>query len=200
MMSSNPNNITCFILAGGQSKRLGANKALIEIGGERLIDIMLRKLSAVFSELVLITIPEHNYPDIKQKKIFDIVPNKSSLGGVYTGLMESNSSHSFFLACDMPFINMEFIKFMLEKKLDYDLLIPETNKGFQPLHAIYSKSCISHIKKLMDENNFKILDFFDKVRLKCIPEKICREFDPEEKMFLNINTVEDLKIAEKMKL
>ena len=199
-MSSNFHNIPCFILAGGQSKRIGVNKALIEIGGERLIDIMIRKLSEVFSELFLITIPEHNYPDIKQKKIFDIIPNKSSLGAVYTGLIESKVSHSFFLACDMPFISIEFIKFMLKKKPDYDLLIPETDKGLQPLHAIYSKACISHIKKLMDENNFKILDFFDKVRIEYIPDKICRKFDPEGKMFLNINTIKDLKIAEKIKL
>ncbi|OGL40361.1 MAG: hypothetical protein A3C43_07570 [Candidatus Schekmanbacteria bacterium RIFCSPHIGHO2_02_FULL_38_11] len=199
-MSKHSQNISCFLLAGGQSKRFGHNKALIKIGGERLIDIIIKKLSEVFPEVFLITTPRNSYQDIQIKKLFDIIPNKGSLGGVYTGLVESKTSHSFFFACDMPFINVELIKFMLGKKPDYDLLIPKTEKGLQPLHAIYSKACIPHIKKLIDEDNFKILDFFDMVKVEYISEKICRKFDPEGNIFLNINTLEDLKIAEKMNL
>ncbi|OGL43930.1 MAG: hypothetical protein A2W05_02325 [Candidatus Schekmanbacteria bacterium RBG_16_38_10] len=196
-MSNKIDNISCFLLAGGQSKRFGHNKALIQIGGERLIDIIIKKLSEVFPEVFLITTPQNSYRDIQIKKLFDIIPDKGSLGGVYTGLVESKTSHSFFFACDMPFINVELIEYMKKVKLDYDLLIPRTEKGLQPLHAVYSKACIPHIKKLIDENNFKILDFFDRVKVEYIREEICRKFDPEGRIFLNINTPDDLKIAEK---
>jgi len=198
--SSLVENISCFLLAGGQSKRLGYDKALIEIGGERLIDIIIRKLTEVFPVVFLITTPQHNYHDIGAKKIFDIIPNKGSLGGIYTGLVNSRTSHNFFFACDMPFINGDLIRFMVRKKLDYDVLIPLTEKGLQPLHAIYSKACIPHMERLIEEDNFKIIDFFDKVKVEYIPEKICKEFDPEGKIFFNINTPQDLKIAEKINL
>src|SRR3990172_11641038 len=122
-MSKHSQNISCFLLAGGQSKRFGHNKALIKIGGERLIDIIIKKLSEVFPEVFLITTPQNSYQDIQIKKLFDIIPNKGSLGGVYTGLVESKTSHSFFFACDMPFMNVELIEYIKNIKLNYNLFI-----------------------------------------------------------------------------
>ncbi len=199
-MSKHSQNISCFLLAGGKSKRFGHNKALIQIGGKRLIDIIIKKLSEVFPEVCLITTPQNSYQDIQIKKYFDIIPDKGSLGGIYTGLVESKTSHSFFFACDMPFINVELIEYMKKVKLDYDLLIPRTEKGLQPLHAVYSKVCIPHIERMISENNFKIINFYDKINIEYIPEEICNKFDPEGRIFLNINTPDDLKIAEKINL
>ncbi len=199
--------MTGIILAGGKSSRFnGVNKALLKIGNETIIENIIKKFKFIFNEILIVTnnpsafnhLTNHNLT----KLVKDIIPDKTSLGGLYSGLVYSSNQHNFVVACDMPFLNLDLIKYMLENVTDqYDIIIPRLNNrslpnnGYETLHAIYSKNCITPIEKQLKQNNFKIIDFFSEVKVKEISENTIRQFDPELLSFFNINTEDDYQQA-----
>jgi molybdopterin-guanine dinucleotide biosynthesis protein A len=124
--------------------------------------------------------------------VSDIIKEKGALGGIYTGLFYTISSHAFVSACDMPFLNRGFIEYMVERAAGYDIVVPKPADGFQPLHAIYSKRCLPFIKKVLLTDNLKVTSFYRGLKTLTIPEDVIRSYDPEGRMFFNINTREDL--------
>jgi len=194
--------ISAVILAGGKSKRFGKNKAFFKIGGIILIDQIVEKMGKLSNEIIIVTnilkkldylTKKFNYLNIKLIK--DIIPHKGSLGGIYSGLLFAKNNSIFVVACDMPFLNTSLLKYIISFSEEYDVIIPKINNFFEPLHAIYSKKCLKPIKKLIYENNLKIIDFFKYVDVKCIEKNEIEKFDPEFLSIFNINTLEDLKEA-----
>lgn len=189
--------MTGVIMAGGMNRRFGSDKAFIRLGGKYLIEHIIDALRGVFDEVVIVTNSTTKYQQLGCTLLQDIFPGKGCLGGLYTGLKHSRDGKVFAVACDMPFLNKEFVEYMLGPFQGYDIVIPRYD-ALQPMHAVYSAGCLPHMEELMREGNLKILDFFDKVRIKEIgPEEIAR-FEPQGLMFYNINTPEDLKEAEKL--
>lgn len=184
--------MTGIILSGGKSSRMGTNKAFITVDGERLIDRTVRIFSELFSEVMIVTNTPLEYIDLNVQMVTDIIRGKGSLGGIYTGLFFSSFEHSFAAPCDMPFLNKEFIEYMISRRDNYDIVVPETADGLQPLHAIYAKRCVPVIRKLLEVDKLKITGFYKGFRLLNIGEKDIRPFDPESRIFLNVNTQEDL--------
>ncbi|RLA88687.1 MAG: molybdenum cofactor guanylyltransferase [Deltaproteobacteria bacterium] len=187
--------VTGVILAGGKSKRIGINKAFIEIAGKPLISIIIDLFSKIFKEVIISSNQPELYTNFNLPVVPDLIPNSGSIGGIYTGLTRSSFDYTFFSACDMPFLNEKLIRFMLSKRNGFDVIIPKTEKGFEPTHAIYSKNCIKPIKKRLDQNILKIIDFLSEVKVKTISIKEIKKFDPTLSSFFNINTIKDLKIA-----
>ncbi len=199
--------ISSIILAGGKSKRFGKNKAFLKIRGRILIDQIVEKMGRLSNEIIIVTnilkkfdyLPK-KFDYLNVKLIKDIIPYKGSLGGIYSGLLFAENNSIFVVACDMPFLNIPLLKYIISFFQDYDVVIPKINNFFEPLHAIYSKKCLNPIKKLIDENNLKIIDFFPEVNVKFVGKKEIEKFDPDLLSLFNINTLEDLKIAnEKVK-
>ncbi len=184
--------MTGIILAGGRNLRMGENKAFLTIQGERLIDRTQALLVQLFEEILLVTNSPLDYLGLKVRTVADLLPGKGSLGGIYTGLFHASASHAFVVACDMPFLNRPLIQYLQGLAKGYDIVIPRTPDGLQPLHAIYSQRCLPFMEKLLQRDNLRILDFFPKVRKReVLPEEML-PFDPELKSFMNINTPEDL--------
>jgi molybdopterin-guanine dinucleotide biosynthesis protein A len=190
--------MTGIILSGGKSGRLGGlNKAFIEVRGERLIEKTLRIYRELFKEILIVTNSPLDYLGFDVKIVTDIFPGKAALGGIYTGLFFSSFDHVFVAACDMPFLNVPFIRYMIEEAGNYDVVVPRTPGGLQPLHAIYSRRLLKPIQRLIEADRLKITDLFTKSRVREIPPEKIAEFDPEIRLFMNINTPEDLQsIAE----
>lgn len=186
-------NMTGIILSGGKARRMGnINKAFFRINGERLIDRTVRIYKSLFTEVILVTNSPPDYLDLDLKVATDILPLKGPLGGIYTGLFFASFRHAFVSACDMPFLNADFIRYMIEQTGRYDVIVPEIPAGLEPLHAIYSNKCLQPIKKLIDEDNLKITDFYKQTKSFRIPFEVINRFDPENRMFLNINSLKDL--------
>lgn len=186
--------MTAAILAGGKGTRIGTNKAFLEIGGKPLIEILLEKVEGLFEEVLIIANSPHLYEYLNAKVSADMIPGRGSLGGIYTALRLASFPQAFCLACDMPFIEPGFIRYMMEVAAGYDVVIPKTADGLEPLHAIYSKACIPHIERLMQADDLKIIHFFTEMRVRVLEEEI-DPFDPHGMLFFNINTHEDLKKA-----
>lgn len=187
--------ITGVILAGGKSSRMGTDKCLMEFQGEKMISRAMDVFRGLFSEIIIVTNLPLEYLDQDARIVTDIFPGKGPIGGIHTGLFFSSCEHAFVAACDMPFFNPEFISYMISRIGNYDIVVPETEKGPQPLHAIYSRKCLNRIKTLIQEDRLKVTGFYKSFRTLAISPGEISRFDPEKRIFYNFNTPEDLRGA-----
>jgi len=186
---------TGIILAGGLNSRFhGKNKAFIQIDGKRIIDHVYEIFSELFDRIIIVTNDPIQYLEWDVHIVSDIFSCRSSLTGIHAGLFFSTTPYSFFTACDSPFFQKDLLQTILEHIDDAtDIIVPETSAGLEPLCAVYSRNCLKAAEHQLINKNFKIAHFYDKVRVKKIPESVLRKKDPELISFLNINTPEDLK-------
>ncbi|MGQ9645264.1 MAG: molybdenum cofactor guanylyltransferase [Thermodesulfobacteriota bacterium] len=189
--------ISGIILSGGKSSRMGKNKAFIEIDGAPIIQRIYDLFKTLFPEILIITNEAELFQTIEAKIYTDLVPDQGVLGGLYTGIFYANNPHAFCVACDMPFLKGPLIRYLIEKIDDYEVVVPKTRDGLQPLHAIYSKSCLGPIKKIMDQGKLKITDIYPMVKVNIVKEDEFLHLDPTRESFLNVNTPEELMLIEK---
>ncbi|HEY4717125.1 MAG TPA: molybdenum cofactor guanylyltransferase [bacterium] len=180
------------ILAGGKSSRLGRPKQFLEIEGKRLIDRQVELFMSMFRETIVVCKSVSPFLDQPCTIVKDIIEHSSPLAGIYTGLKSCRGSGIFVAACDMPYLKKELIEQILVYSEDYDVVVPQLSTGFEPLHAFYSKNCLSWIEKLFEEQSFRIYDLYKKIRAKHIVEEDLLKIDPTLNSFTNINTEEDL--------
>ena len=187
--------VTGVILAGGQSRRMGQNKALMQLGGERLIDRVLGAMRQVCSELLMVTNNPELYADLGVPMVGDVYPDKGSLGGIYSGLYHASTPYSLVVACDMPFLRADILQYLLNQRSDYDVVMPDVLGEQQPLHAIYHRVCLEPIVRRLDANRLKIVGFLPDVRVRTVTEDELRPIDPDLRTFQNLNTPEDFNAA-----
>jgi len=188
------NEFTGVILAGGKNSRFsGKNKALVHIGGKRILDRIYEVFTILFDKIILVTNDPVQYMEWDFEIVTDIFPIRSSLTGIHTGLFYISTPYAFFAACDIPFIKKELIEILLDSvEPNIDIVIPETSKGLEPLCSVYSKRCLKPIEEQLEKQSFKIERMFQKVRVKKISEDILRTIDQDLLSFSNINTPDDL--------
>ncbi len=187
-------SITGVVLAGGSSSRMGQNKALLKLDSDTMIERVVDSLQSLFGETIVVTNNEEEYSmlnNVRFVRDFKNLEVKSSLVGLYSGLISANSDYIFVVACDMPLLNIPLIEFMKDKIKNQDILIPNIKGYYEPLHAFYSKSCLNSMKNQLDQKDYKILNFFSKLNVEIIDEASIRQFDPHLNSFLNINNYEE---------
>ena len=189
---------TGVILAGGQNKRFdGQNKAFIRIGGKRIVDRLLDVYTPLFDQIVLVTNDAAAYMDVDALIVTDHYSVRSSLNGLHAGLLVAAHEYAFFAACDTPFIKGALIQRVLDNiTRKTDIIIPSTSAGYEPMFAVYKKTCLPAMMSQLERDRLKIQGLFRKVRVKTVAEADLREVDPELISFFNINTPEDLVKAE----
>jgi molybdopterin-guanine dinucleotide biosynthesis protein A len=186
-------NIDAYIIAGGKSIRFSRDKSLHEFDGKPLIKHVVDAVAPVFKTVSIISNDTEKFSFLGLKTFPDIIPDLGPIGGIYTALTLSASKSIFAFACDTPFINKEFIEYMALKKEGFDIVIPSIDDRYEPLHAVYSSDCLEYILKMIKKGERKIINFFDRVSLLKITEEEVKKFDPELKLFKNINYLEDIK-------
>jgi molybdopterin-guanine dinucleotide biosynthesis protein A len=195
----NKNGITGIILSGGKSLRMGQNKAFIEIDGIPIINRIHTLFKELFQEIIIVTNQAERFLNFKARIFDDIIPDRGVLAGLYTGLFFSSYLYSFCVACDMPFLNESVIKYLIQKTDDFDVIVPKTKDGLQPLHAIYSKNCLEPIKRTIEQRKYSIIDFFPGVKIKMVEEYEFYSLDPMMESFINVNTPEELRLIKQRK-
>jgi molybdenum cofactor guanylyltransferase len=173
----------------------GVNKALLEVGGRRIVERVATALCNVFPEVLLITNSPDDFQFLGLPMFKDLVPGRGSLGGLYTGLSACKTDYGFLAACDMPFLSVDVIRHMLNLVDGFDVVVPRISGMLEPLHAVYSRECLSYIEELFQQEDLKILNFYDKAKVREVSEKELRHFDPELRFIMNLNTPEDLQRA-----
>jgi molybdopterin-guanine dinucleotide biosynthesis protein A len=184
-------HITGVILAGGSSKRYGKNKAFLKIGGVRLIDSILQEMKTIFTRVILITNEKKKYEYLEIPMFEDLVKGFGPLGGIYTGLMSISDQAGFFVACDMPRINRQLVRYMVDIKGNHRAVVPSVADNIEPLHAIYFRSCLKPIRHLIDSNRCQVRLFYDSIPVRYVKEDEIRKFCCPSKAFLNINTPDE---------
>jgi len=187
--------VTSIILAGGKNIRLGRNKALETIDGKILIERVVERLKPLTSQTLVVTSQEQlDLPVIENTEVlFDQYPGKGPIGGIYTGLLAAKSSHSIVVACDMPFLNIELLGYMVELSGPCDAVIPRLEKRMmEPLHAVYSRSCLEGMKDRLERNELAIHSFLRTIHIRYVDLEELKRLDPHLLSFFNINFQSDL--------
>lgn len=191
---------TGVILSGGLATRYeGTEKALLQVGGVRLLDRIYDIYTELFEEIILVTNSPQKYLDWDLLIVPDLFPIRSSLTGIHAGLFFMTNPFAFISACDTPFLKKEVVETVIERiESDIDIVMPKTSAGFEPLCAVYSRRCLETAQQHLEQEKLKVIKAFRKSRMKTISEKVLRQKDPDLLSFFNINTSDDLKRAAEM--
>lgn len=188
---------TGIILAGGKSSRMGKNKALLTIAGETVINRLVRELRMVTDEILIVTNTPEVYDFLPIKKVRDRYDNSGPLAGIESGLYHSSNNNNIIVACDMPFVTVGTLEWLLSNLKDYSAVIPEWHGQTHPLLAVYRKEVSDVAAKCIEANDLKLQYFLNQLNVKKVTEKDVYEADRSviERSFFNMNHPSDFKQA-----
>jgi molybdenum cofactor guanylyltransferase len=184
--------VTGAVLAGGESRRFGRNKALEPHGGKRLIDHCVETLRRHCDPMLVVANDLSLYYDVSATLIRDVIPHQGPLGGIYTALLFSPREWVLVKAADMPFLVPELVPLLFQARAGVDVVVPMVGDYHEPLMALYHRRCLPAIAGILQAERRRIIDLYRKVKVRPISEAKWRSADPEGRSFWNINTPEDL--------
>lgn len=197
-MIKNYKNLSAIILAGGESKRIGENKALLKVGDKTIIEIIAHKIINVFSEVFISANDNSIYSFLNLPIINDIYKNYGPLSGIHAALINSKTDKNFFISCDLPLINSDSINYIIEQSKSFQITIPLI-KGY-PLYVcgVYSKNILNSIEKLLKDRsqNASLKNLTKEVDTNFI--NIEKEKFYNENIFINMNTKDDFELVRKI--
>ncbi|HEX4835496.1 MAG TPA: molybdenum cofactor guanylyltransferase [bacterium] len=191
-----PRMLTGVVLSGGQSRRMGRNKAFLPAGPGTLIEVVIGHLRQACDDLLLVTTTPEEYQHLGLRTVRDALPPGQSLVGIYTGILYAGGP-AFICACDMPFLNPALIRHMASLVHGADVVIPLHEGLYEPLHAVYTPVCLDPIRRCVERRG-RNTDFLPDVRVRAVEPGEVHRFDPDMRSFVNLNTPEEY--AEALKL
>ena len=180
-----------FILAGGKSSRMGADKAFVDFGGQTLLERALTVMGEACDQVTIVGDPAkfEKYGSV----VADIFPECGPLGGIHTALTHSSAKLNLMLAVDMPFVSGELLTFVSRAAESNNAVItvPHIGKGFQPLCAVYRREFFRVAEEALRAGKYKIDEVFSKVPIRVINENELVAAGFSERSFFNVNTPQD---------
>ncbi|MGY8824333.1 MAG: molybdenum cofactor guanylyltransferase [Candidatus Latescibacterota bacterium] len=186
-----PQALTVVVLAGGRSRRMGRDKALLPMGETLLLQRVIDAAAPLSSEHLLITNTPDSHTSFTWPIASDFYPNKGPLGGLYTALSHAKTTHILLLACDLPYLNTPFLRFLSEQIDECQAVVPDSGDGLQPLCAIYSRTILSTVTQSIKENNLGMRRLLANLDIRKLSPEQWKPFDPDGNLFTNLNTPED---------
>ena len=187
-------SVSAAIMAGGRSKRMGQDKAWIELDGEPLIKRVADVLAALADEVIVVA-NDPRYESLGLRVVRDRWPQGGALGGIATGIGAATHDTVLVAACDMPFLSVDVWRVVLGHAGEADVVIPKIGGEYETMHALYTKACVPEMARAIAENRLRVISFFDQVRVLPIEEPELRAADPTLRSFTNVNTPEELASA-----
>lgn len=193
--------LTVVIQAGGQSSRMGEDKALKPFLGKPLIQRVTERLSPIADELLVTTNRPADYAFLTQRLVADLKPGRGALGGLYTAIASAKYPYVAIAACDMPFASKSFfenaLRLIVEEEAD--VVIAKTDEGYEPLHALYRReTCLPAIEAAISADKWKVIAWFPQVKVRTLSPDELKAFDPSGLCFWNVNTPEEFEKAEEL--
>jgi len=186
---------TAFVLAGGKSKRMPFDKQTIKIEGRLIAVRAADMLSGEFSDVFIVSNVKSLYSDCRYKVIQDEIDGCGPLGGLYTALCHTTDGFAYITGCDMPFINLKYIQYLkdrLAKETESaDGIFSLINGQAEPLNAFYHSRLRDLIPPVLSRGGRRVVELYKGRNMISVAEETVREFDPECRMFFNLNTQED---------
>ena len=179
------------ILAGGKSRRMGADKSQLTLAGETLIARAVRTLGALSDDLVVVTNTPEPLAGLGARLTGDVIPGGGALSGIHAGLVAARRELAVVVACDMPFLNVALLRHLASLAPGHAAVVPRWQGEAETLHAVYSRNCIAAIEPILRRGGGRIVELFAHVAVRYVePEEIAR-FDPEGLSFFNVNSPQD---------
>ena len=193
-------DFSIVLQAGGKSSRMGADKALVPFRGTILLGYILKQVRTLSDDLILISNRPADYARFGLPVFSDVYPDWGALGGLHAAIYHAPRDLCLVLACDMPFVNQAFLLHLLAESAGYDAVIPRLgpDRLAEPFRAVYRKSCLAPIEAAIAAGRRRANSFFEEVSARFVDENEILSFDPDLRTFFNVNTPEDLEIAERM--
>jgi molybdopterin-guanine dinucleotide biosynthesis protein A len=199
--------VTGVILAGGKSRRMGQNKALLRLGNGTLIGHVIRCMRSITDELLLITNRPDEYAHLDIDMHGDIIPNAGALGGIHAGLTHALHEEVLCVGCDSPFLMPNLLTYLVSVLGEHDAVMPYTYKELssdnkdvqitlQTLCAVYSKRCLPIIEQMLNEHDLRVHALQERANVLTLAPEIWKTFDSEGHSFFNVNTPEDFEKAQ----
>ena len=191
--------LTVCIQAGGQSSRMGEDKALKTFLGRPLIQRVIERLSHIADELIVTTNRPDDYGFLNLRLAPDLKPGRGALGGLYTAIASAAHPIVAVVACDMPFASGALLKaasrLLVEEEAD--VVIARSEQGYEPLHAVYRREpCLPAIEAAIDADQWKVIAWFPQVKVRVLTAEESKRYDTLGLAFWNVNTPEEFAEAE----
>ncbi|MGH9455323.1 MAG: molybdenum cofactor guanylyltransferase [Terriglobia bacterium] len=183
-------NVTGFVLAGGESRRMGRPKQGLVLGGQTMLQRQLRLLTQVCRETFIVGSQAAPHGG-EVPALPDVFPGRGPLGGIYTGLARTCSEYNLVVSCDLPFLRSEFLEYLCHQAIrsSADVTVPQTaDHGLQPLCAVYRRRMRRIIRASLDSGNGKISRVFPKVRCEILDGRELARKRFSQAIFVNMNT------------
>src|SRR5215208_4813868 len=193
--------LTVCIQAGGQSSRMGEDKALKTFLGRPLIQRVIERVTSIADELIVTTNRPEEYRFLDMRLVPDLKPGRGALGGLYTAIASAAHPMVAVVACDMPFASASLLRAAsrLLAEEDADVVIPKSEEGYEPLHAVYRReTCIPAIEAAIDADQWKVVAWFPQVKVRVLTPDEIKSYDPSGLAFWNVNTPEEFVKAEQI--
>ena len=191
--------LTVSIQAGGQSSRMGEDKALKPFLGRPLIQRVVDRLNSIADEIIVTTNRPDAYSFLRLRLVTDLKPGRGALGGLYTAIASASHPIVAVVACDMPFASPTLletaIRLLVEEEAD--VVIAKSEEGYEPLHAVYRRDmCLPAIESAIDSDQWKVIAWFPQVKVRVLTPEEIKAADPDGLAFWNVNTPEEFAKAE----
>lgn len=184
-----PLPVSCLILCGGKSKRMGRPKAFLPYGGTTMISHILNVVQDLFAETFLIANEPETFEDFEVDVVKDILPYRGPLGGILSGLLVAQYPHAFVIACDMPLVEPKLIRQLVGQRHEHDVVVASHEDGIEPLLGVYSKNCIKPIEESLFNGDLSLKDFLS--GLNSATFEIAEESEEGLPAYFNVNTPQD---------
>jgi FdhD protein len=184
--------VTGVILAGGASRRMGSNKALLKMGDTPLIEGVYLTLVPLFRDIAIVTNTPEEYAFLPCRTLADIYPGAGSIAGLHSALANSTTERVFVVACDMPSLNPELVRRLCSIEGEWDAVVPVNADGYlEPLHALYGRTCLNEVQKALEADDKSILNLFDRIRTRKVLWDEIKGIKGAAESFRNVNTPEE---------
>jgi len=179
--------VSGLILVGGKSRRMGRDKAFLQVDGVSMFDRLLDLFRRNFRQILLVGDRPERFARYLLPVLPDIYPG-TALGGLYTGLFHAPTDYAFVASCDLPFPNGAILNYLVSKRHGFDVVVLSRAQGYEPLFAVYSKECLPAMKQQMERGDFCAFGYYPQVRTRYVSCEEVAGFDPDGKALINVNT------------
>jgi molybdopterin-guanine dinucleotide biosynthesis protein A len=187
-------NISAAILAGGKSRRMGRNKALLHFRGKPLITRVYEAVHPLFEDIFLVTDNSGLFDAVPCPKIPDRVPGKGPISGVDAALRHSRNPYVLVVGCDAPFLSSSLLERLAVETGEADLVIPIGPNGPEPLCAVYGKECLPLIEESLRTGDCSMMSLIGRLRRREVSREEVAAIDPGFLSFRNVNTPRDFRM------
>ena len=189
--------VTLAIQAGGRSSRMGRDKGLVELAGRPLIEHVIERLGGLAEEVIITTNHPQAYAAFGYRTAGDRQPGAGALAGLFTALEAAHGDPVLVAGCDMPFASRALASHMLASIAEVQAVVPRVGGEFEPLFAVYRRSCLPAIGRALDQGQKRMISFFPEIRVRAVEEAEARLIDADPFCFFNVNTPDDLAEADR---